>query len=408
MSLVGSIFGASDESKKAAGLTSLFDESLELPQKPQHKPLPPPRKKKRKEAPVTEEEAAEQPLDGKKKRKQRKSSAAKETESVAAAAAETTATLAEGYTAATTTSAEERTIFVGNLPIDTTRKSLANIFKPCGKVESCRLRSVAAAGVKLPTERAGDQNLVKKVCANTKKLDTTLKNTAQGYVVFVSQESVQEALKLNNTAIGNEGLLLRVDHATPTLDASRSVFVGNLPYQADETTLHKHFCKGCDCEETDVEGVRIIRDKETMQCKGFGYVLFCEPSMVAVALRKMHETKYMKRELRVTVCGKRYKGRRGEVKSNDSKRRSFEGKRSAAASQGAIKRILGKKPSKKDEKASASSKKRRARGETRKGAKSGAKSAGLSKRAAAEAKVGKRMKKIQKRVSKGMGKTRGR
>lgn len=246
------------------------------------------------------------------------------------------------------------------------------------------------------------QNLVKKVCANTNKLNKT-KSTAQGYVVFASKDSCEKALKLNNTTVGSDGLFLRVDHATPTQDASRSVFVGNLPYQADETTLHKHFCQECGCDDADVEGVRIIRDKETMQCKGFGYVLFRDASMVAVALRKMHESKYMKRDLRVTVCGKRFKGRRGEAK-DDSKRRSFEGKRSSAAAEGAIKRILGKKPSKAD--AKAATKKRRARGETKKG--KSAKSAGLSKRAAAEAKVGKRMKKIQKRVSKGMGKARGR
>lgn len=395
MSLVGSIFGAPTEKEKAAGLTSLFDDSTELPDKPQHKPLPP-RKKKRKDAPVEEEQPQ-------KKRKQRKSAA----DADATAPTNETDNKTTPDAASSKDNVEERTVFVGNLPIDTTRKSLASMFKSCGKVESSRLRSVAAAGVKLPTERAGDQNLVKKVCANTNKLDTTAKLTAQGYVVFSSKDSVEEALKLNNTTVGSEGLFLRVDHAKPTQDASRSVFVGNLPYQADETTLHKHFCRGCACDEEEVEGVRIIRDKETMQCKGFGYVLFRDTSMVAVALRKMHESKYMKRDLRVTVCGKRFKGRKGEAKE-DSKRRSFEGKRSEASSEGAIKRILGKKPSKADEKAS--SKKRRARGETNKGkgTKSGAKGAGLSKRAASEAKAGKRLKKIQKRVSKGMGKARGR
>ena len=392
MSLVGSIFG-SEKEKQPAGLTSLFDASTKLPDKPQHKALPP-RKKKRKEVPLGEDAQ-------KKKRKEPKSvekaqdAATKETDDTKASDDDDDKD-----------NVEERTVFVGNLPVDTTRKSLASMFKKCGKVESSRLRSVAAMGVKIPASRAGDQDLVKKVCANTNKIDTSSKKAAQGYVVFVSKDSVEEALKLNNTTIGSEGLLLRVDHATPTQDASRSVFVGNLPYQADETTLHKHFCKGCGCEDEEVEGVRIIRDKETMQCKGFGYVLFRDQSMVAVALRKMHESKYMKRDLRVTVCGKRFKGRKGQAK-DDSKGRSFEGKRSGAAAEGAIKRILGKKPSKADEKAS--SKKRRARGETNKGmgAKGGAKSAGVSKRAAKHGKADKRMKKIQKRITKGMGKARG-
>lgn len=144
MSLVGSIFGGASE-EKPAGLTSLFDESSTLPEKPQHKPLPP-RKKKRKETPV---EGDEQEPGGKKKRKPRK--AAKESDDTAAETDKTT-TQEESKD-----NVEERTVFVGNLPIDTTRKSLASMFKSCGKVESCRLRSVAAAGVKLPTERAGDQ-----------------------------------------------------------------------------------------------------------------------------------------------------------------------------------------------------------------------------------------------------------
>ncbi len=52
---------------------------------------------------------------------------------------------------------EERTIFVGNLPPDISRRSLAGIFKPCGSVASTRLRSIAVAGVKLPPEQAGNQ-----------------------------------------------------------------------------------------------------------------------------------------------------------------------------------------------------------------------------------------------------------
>lgn len=52
---------------------------------------------------------------------------------------------------------EDRTIFVGNLPPDITRRSLAGIFKPCGTVTSTRLRSMAVAGVKLPPDQAGNQ-----------------------------------------------------------------------------------------------------------------------------------------------------------------------------------------------------------------------------------------------------------
>ena len=111
---------------------------------------------------------------------------------------------------------EKRTIFVGNLPADITRRALAGIFKPCGEVASSRLRSVAVAGVKLPPEQAGNQKLMRQVCANTGKLLADApKKCAQGYVVFKSVESVEKSLKLNNTTYQSH--TLRVDNASPTI-----------------------------------------------------------------------------------------------------------------------------------------------------------------------------------------------
>ena len=135
MSLVGSIFGGSE--KKASGDASyryLFDESLKLPERPQHEAATLSKKKRKEEMP---EETS------RKKRKAKKEVTTVEEE--------------QPKTEAEQEGADERTIFVGNLPLDTTRQSLASMFKACGKVESARLRSVAAAGVKLPTDRAGDQ-----------------------------------------------------------------------------------------------------------------------------------------------------------------------------------------------------------------------------------------------------------
>ena len=52
---------------------------------------------------------------------------------------------------------QRRTIFVGNLPSSTSRKTLASMFKSCGAVASARIRSLSAGGVKLPKEQAGNQ-----------------------------------------------------------------------------------------------------------------------------------------------------------------------------------------------------------------------------------------------------------
>jgi len=303
---------------------------------------------------------------------------------------------------------EERTIFVGNLPPDTSRRALAGIFKPCGKVESARLRSMAVAGVKLPEDQKGNQSMMKKVCVNTGKfLAGTSKKSAQGYVVFESIESIQNALKLNNTPY--ESHTIRVDQAAPTIEPSRSVFVGNLPYKADEETLRKHFLDhvsdGEDLNESEgsaISGVRIIRDKETQQCKGFGYVTLRDATLVPAALQ-LHGSTYMKREVRVMVCGKRFKGNRGGIDSSkQSGRRSFEGQRATGPISTTKQSSSSKRKPDEGTSLLSGAKRRRARSE-KKTTTSGSKP-GMSKRATVEKKVNKKVKKLEKRAAKGMGK----
>lgn len=298
------------------------------------------------------------------------------------------------------TGMEEYTVFVGNLPLDINRKRLEGLFKDCGKIKSSRLRSFGTTGVKVAPEHAGNQNLVKKVSVNTKQLlKGSVKSTAQGYVVFEKVESVDKALKLNNEVVPNsDGLILRVDRSKPTLDSTRSVFVGNLPYKANEMTLRSHFCDGCgwnNDEEEAIEGVRIVRDKETMQCRGFGYILLKDKSYIPAALN-MHESKYMKRELRVLVCGKRFKNRKGAPKEGTK------------VKLGAHRRVANKPEkdttkSAKDLIAGTNGKKKRG---TKKVGVTKSGNAGISKRVASGKKLDKRTKKIQKRMEKGMGKTK--
>ena len=314
--------------------------------------------------------------------------------------------------------AKERTIFVGNLPIaSTTRKTLAKLFKDCGPISSTRIRSVPVKGVKLPQQRAGDQNLVKKICANTGQYDESLSATVQGYVVFVKQESVEKALAKNNTTVSMAGtgsgkFRIKVDTAQPTMDASRSVFVGNLPYSSDEITLQDHFVTGCGLGKGDVVSVRVIRDKETFQCKGFGYVLLKERDMVSSAL-KLHGSSYKNKPIRVMVCGKRFKGRKDlkqktnkktSTNSTDSPRRQQKPEKLSA---GALRRILSKQQS---EQSSTNKRKRGAAGGTSSSSSKAHKASGSSskssKRAAADKKADQRLKKIQKRISRGMGKTK--
>ncbi|CAB9500847.1 RNA-binding protein 34 [Seminavis robusta] len=300
---------------------------------------------------------------------------------------------------------EERTVFVGNLPLSTKRKSLIKLFSQVGKVESARLRSVAVTGVKLPPSHAGNQNLVKKVCTNTQQLDVEAKSSLQGYVRFADKDCVEQAIaKFNNTPLADTNpqatravRRIRVDTATPTEDPKRSVFVGNLPYQADEASLHEFFVQQCLLQMNDIVGVRIIRDKNTFQCKGIGYVLFQDATMVATALQRMQDAVYMRRNLRVNACanvkGQHHKKRTRHVATNNNTESSSNKKPRTVVASGAMKRVARKQN-------------KRMRGEKKKNKNDPSSKPGVSKRAATEAKVDKRVKKLQKRITKGMGKAR--
>ncbi|RQM23048.1 hypothetical protein B5M09_008043 [Aphanomyces astaci] len=209
---------------------------------------------------------------------------------------------------------DPRTIFVGNVSLEATAADVKKFFASCGKVESVRLRSVPVAGCKV--DQNGKQNLVKKVCVN-KKLFVQGRDSCNAYEFF--------------------NKVLRVDRKAVSMDAKRSVFVGNLAFNATDDDVRSHFDKILreDADTAAVESVRIIRDKVTHLGKGFGYVLFKDLSTAAKAL-SLHGSKMGKRELRVTVCGKRFKNTHGDKKPE----LKFEGRR---AHPGAQLRLLKKR-----------------------------------------------------------------
>ena len=140
---------------------------------------------------------------------------------------------------ATTLRNEENTVFVGNVPISYTLKKISSLFGKCGDIESLRMRSVPTSGTAVDDH--GNQNLVKKVCSNSKMFGDQ-KGSFNAYVVFRSKESVESALQLNGTLV--DGRHLRVDKARPTLfDPKRTVFLGSLHHYSDEEELREHFSK---------------------------------------------------------------------------------------------------------------------------------------------------------------------
>jgi len=76
--------------------------------------------------------------------------------------------------------------------------------------------------------------------------------------------------------------------------ASRSVFVGNIPYEATEETLRQIFG-----EIGHVRSFRLVTDKETGKPKGYGFVEYSDRATAASAIRNLQGREVFGRNLRV-------------------------------------------------------------------------------------------------------------
>ena len=176
-----------------------------------------------------------------------------------------------------------------------------------GAVESVRARSLPIAGTAV--DEAGNQALVRRVCAHKNKMGTQ-KQSVNIYVVFENKSSVELALKDNNMLMGEgkHARHIRIDRSTPSaFPPALSVFLGGLPLYADEEEVRAHFAATLPNGQDDICDIRLVRDAETMIGKGIGFLHLSDSDAVIAAL-SLHEQKFKKRwALRVTPCAKRTK-----------------------------------------------------------------------------------------------------
>lgn len=220
-------------------------------------------------------------------------------------------------------SEDANTLFVGNLPIGQTVKSIERFFSAYGEVDSVRLRSVPVSGTKV--DQAGNQDLVRKICVR-KGLLGDQKGSLNAYVVFKDASSVEAALAANNTVIDTRHI--RCDRVPPTLfNPKQSVFIGNLPLYADEEQLREHFAPVLPSGQDDIQAVRIVRDPESLIGKGIGYILFSTSECVYKAL-SLHKSLFKKRELRVTSCLKNSSSasKKKSIEADNNKGRRYSGR----------------------------------------------------------------------------------
>jgi RNA recognition motif-containing protein len=72
------------------------------------------------------------------------------------------------------------------------------------------------------------------------------------------------------------------------------IYVGNLPYQADDQKLQELFA-----QHGTVTSARVIMDKHSGESKGFGFVEMADKTEAEAAIKATNEQDFMGRALRV-------------------------------------------------------------------------------------------------------------
>ncbi|KAK0389683.1 hypothetical protein NLU13_3256 [Sarocladium strictum] len=106
-------------------------------------------------------------------------------------------------------------------------------------------------------------------------------------------EMEEEAKKLREMQQSLDQQTAELADDKESIDA-RSIFVGNVDYSASPEEIQAHF-QSCG----SINRVTILLDKFTGQPKGYAYVEFTEPSLVAQAL-VLNESMFKGRNIKVT------------------------------------------------------------------------------------------------------------
>ncbi|XP_066591163.1 RNA-binding protein 34-like [Prorops nasuta] len=177
---------------------------------------------------------------------------------------------------------EKRTIFIGNIPKESTKTQIKKLFSVFGEIENIRIRGI------IPEKLNGS----KRIAAITKKIHANVNNLIS-YVTFKTENSAVKALKLNGTKFN--GNYIRVDKLNKKQggDSKKAIFLGNLSFKIEDNDIWEHFK---DCGE--IESVRVVRNGKTGVGIGVGYVNFKNHDSVALAL-ELNGTLIHDREIRV-------------------------------------------------------------------------------------------------------------
>ncbi|PWZ53241.1 ribonucleoprotein, chloroplastic [Zea mays] len=176
---------------------------------------------------------------------------------------------------------EEAKVYVGNLPYDIESEGLAQLFDQAGVVE------------------------VAEVIYNKE----TGQSRGFGFVTMSTIEEADKAIEMFNR-YDISGRLLNVNRASPRgtrmerpprqFAPAFRAYVGNLPWQADDSRLVQLFS-----EYGEVVNAAVVYDRETGRSRGFGFVTMVSKEELDDAISALDGQELDGRPLRVNVAAER-------------------------------------------------------------------------------------------------------
>lgn len=180
---------------------------------------------------------------------------------------------------------EKHTVFVGNVPITAKRKQLTKFFSKYGEVQAVWLRGITPKDPRVP----------KKVAAMKKDFHP-LRKSLFAYIKFATPEQAVKATAANGEIFNDHHLRVTLSNDKSGHDESRTIFIGNLSFSAEEEDLWKLF-EPCG----PISSVRIVRNSKTGMGIGIAYIKFQDSDGVQLAMQ-MEDVQLNKRPLRISLC----------------------------------------------------------------------------------------------------------
>lgn len=91
------------------------------------------------------------------------------------------------------------------------------------------------------------------------------------------------------------------DDETTSDESKTTLYVGNLPYRANEIAVKEHFA-----QYGSIESVRLMRDRKTGKRKGFGFVEVAASDADSI-ISELNDTEFQERTLKVRLAKERNK-----------------------------------------------------------------------------------------------------